>query len=62
VTTSVSAIPEAASGMLRFIPPAHTQAIVDGVVNAWQKKGGEHIPPKTFDWNESTKQLEKLYE
>jgi len=60
ITSRTSAIPEVVSGKIRFIKPGDSAEIVQAVkdVIEWKYK---NIPVKTFDWDKTVDQIEKLY-
>ena len=60
ITTKTSAIPEVVSWKVRFIKPGSSTEIIDAakdVIAGNYKK----IPVKTFNWDETVEQLERLY-
>ena len=60
ITSKVSAIPEVVSGKIRFIKPGNPDEIVQAAkdVIEWKYK---KIPMKTFDWEKTVEQIERLY-
>ena len=60
ITSKTSAIPEVVSGKIRFIKPGDSDEIVQAVkdVIEWKYK---NIPVKTFDWDKSVEEVERLY-
>ena len=60
ITSKTSAIPEVVSWKIRFIKPGDSAEIVQAVkdVIEWKYK---NIPVKTFDWDKSVEEIERLY-
>ena len=60
ITSKTSAIPEVVSWKIRFIKPGDSDEIVQAVkdVIEWKYK---NIPIKTFDWDKSVEEIERLY-
>lgn len=60
ITSKTSAIPEVVSWKVRFIKPGDSDEIVQAVkdVLEWKYK---NIPIKTFNWDKSVEEIERLY-
>jgi len=62
ITTFVASIPEVVSGKVAFVRPGSVSDITTSILNI--KKNQQiysDLPTKTFDWNNTISQIEKLY-